>query len=183
MNKNTSRILIYAVIFLAVLNVATFISIGIHVYQSNNELPQASTEAIKTAQNFNGRYFKDQLKLSPDQMNQFRSINEKFRSNAKRINNELNILRKKMLDQMTNTSEETADLIAIADSIGSLHSELKKFSYQYYLDIKSICTEKQTNELNKIFESFFAGSETHPGQGQEKQRQGKGFGKNRHDSN
>ncbi len=179
MNKNTSRILIYAVIFLAVLNVATFISIGIHVYQSKKELPQASSKAIKNTQNFNGRYFRDHLKLSPDQMNQFRSMNEKFRSNAKRINNELNILRADMLDQMKNTSEETNDLITIADSVGSLHSELKKFTYQYYLDIKSICSEKQTNELNKIFESFFAGSETHKGRGD--QRQGKGFGKNRHE--
>ncbi len=181
MNKNTSRILIYTVIFLAVLNVATFISIGIHVYQSKKELPAASYEAIKNAQNFNGRYFRDQLKLSPDQMNQFRPINEKFRSNARRINSELNILREEMLDQMTKSSEETNELMAIADSIGSLHSELKRFSYQYYLDIKSICTEQQTNGLNKIFESFFAGSETH--QGQEQQRQRKGFGKNRHDSN
>jgi len=181
MNKNTSRILIYAVIFLAVLNVATFISIGLHAYQSKKELPQAADQAIKTTQNFNGRYFRDQLQLSSDQMNQFRVINEKFRSNARRINSELNILREDMLDQMMKTSEETTELIAIADSIGSLHSELKKFSYQYYLDIKSICTEQQTNELNKIFESFFAGSETHPAQ--EKQRQGKGFGKNRHDSN
>ncbi len=181
MNKNTSRILIYAVIFLAVLNVATFISIGIHVYQSKTELPQASSEAIKTTQNFNGKYFKDQLKLSPDQMNQFRVINEKFRSNARRINNELNILRAEMLDKMKITSDETNELIAIADSVGSLHSELKKYTYQYYLDIKSICTEKQTNELNKIFESFFAGNETHKGRGD--QRQGKGFGKNRHDSN
>ncbi|MCW3786573.1 Spy/CpxP family protein refolding chaperone [Plebeiibacterium sediminum] len=181
MNKNASRILIYVVIFLAVLNVATFTSIGIHVYQSKKELPQASSEAIKTTQNFNGRYFRDQLNLSPDQMNQFRKINEKFRSNARRINSELNMLRADMLNQMKNTSEETETLISISDSIGSLHSELKKFTYQYYLDIKSICSGEQINGLNEIFENFFAGSETHNGRGN--QKQGKGFGKNRHDNN
>ncbi len=181
MNKNTSRILIYAVIFLAVLNVATFISIGIHVYQSKKELPQVSSETINTTHNFNGRYFRDQLNLSPDQMNQFRLINEKFRSNARRINNELNRLRVDMLNQMKNTSKETDTLISISDSIGSLHCELKKFTYQYYLDIKSICSDEQTSGLNNIFENFFAGSETHIGR--RNQRQGKGFGKNRHHSN
>ncbi len=178
MNKNTSRILIYTVIFLAVLNMATFITIGIHIYQSKKELSGASDEAIKTTQNFNGRYFRDQLQLSPDQMSRFRPINEKFRSNAKRINSELNILRIEMLEKMTKTSEETSELIAIADSIGSLHSELKKFTYQYYLNIKAICSAEQTDELNTIFKSFFNGNEYH--EGQRKQRHG--YGKNRHDS-
>ncbi len=177
MNKNTSRLLIYAVIFLAVLNVASFTTIGIHMYQSKKEVDQASSEEIKTAQNYNGRYFRDQLQLTPDQMNQFRGINNEFRTNARRINNELNTLRAEMMAEMQNATHETNDLILIADSVGVLHSQLKKCTYQYYLDIKSICNEKQMMELNQIFNNFLGGN--HHQNGHSTQRQGKGFGKNR----
>jgi hypothetical protein len=177
MNKNTSRILIYAVIFLAVLNVATFISIGINIRNSNKELPQASSVEIKTAQNFNGRYFRDQLQLSPKQMDQFRVINDQFRFNARRINNELIILRAKMMDEMKQASADTVKLSLQSDSIGILHADLKKFTYEYYMGIKGICFEKQIPELDNIFEQFFKSSEHYHGRGQGNQRQGKGQGR------
>ncbi len=179
MNKNTSRLLIYAVIFLAVLNVASFTTIGIHMYQDKREAVKASSEEIQTTQNFNGRYFRDQLQLSAEQMNEFREINGAFRTNARHINSELNRLRAEMMMKMENADNSTDDLAMISDSIGMLHSELKKCSYQYYFDIKSICTQEQVPWLNGIFQGFFSGVQHK--NGGEGQRQRKGFGKNRHD--
>lgn len=185
MNKYTSKILIYAVIFLAALNVATLISIGINIRNAKKELPQASSAAIKTAQNFNGRYFRDQLQLSPKQMEQFRVINDEFRSNARRINNELNILRAKMMDEMKQESTDTLKLSLQSDSIGRLHADLKKFTYNYYMGIKEICFEKQISELDNIFEQFFKSSGHHYGQGNQRQGkgQGRGFGKRKFEQN
>lgn len=175
MNKNTSRLLIYAVIFLAVLNVATFISLGINIRNAKKELPQASSAEIKTAQNFNGRYFRDQLQLSLEQMDQFRVINDEFRSNARRINQELNIQRANMMDEMKQAFVDTVKLRLQSDSIGILHADLKKRSYNYYLGIKGICSAKQIPELDSIFEQFFNGSGQ--GHGQRHQRQGNGQGR------
>ena len=179
MNKNSSRILIYAVIFLAVLNVTTFISIGINVRNTKKELPYASNNEIKTAQNFNGRYFRDKLKLSPTQMDSFRIVNNQFRSQARRINDDLNLLRSNMMNEMKRAYPDTIKLMVQSDSVGMMHAGLKKLTYKYYLGIKSICSEEQASELNNIFEQFFNADEHHrkQNQGSNRRGSGKGFGK------
>jgi len=182
MNKNTSRILIYAVIFLAILNIATFISIKINIRNSNKEKLQASSTEIKTAQNFNGRYFKDHLQLSSKQMERFRVINDQFRSNARRINNELNTIRANMMLEMKLDIADTLKLSLQSDSVGMLHAELKKISYEYYFGIKSICSEKQIPQLNNIFERFFASGGNHHGHRHGK-GQGRGLGRKRFEQN
>jgi hypothetical protein len=62
----------------------------------------------------------------------------------------------------------------LSDSIGMLHSELKKITYSYYLEFKRISTPEQKEKLNEIFSRMFEG-EIPAGQG--KGMQGRGFGK------
>jgi hypothetical protein len=45
----------------------------------------------------------------------------------------------------------------LSDSIGMLHSELKKITYTYYLDFKRISTPEQQQKLKEIFWLIFEG--------------------------
>ncbi len=164
MNKTSSKILIYAVIFLAVLNIATLATIGYHIYQtkaSDNFQPNKGITNEDDAQNYNGRYFRDRLQLTQEQMDSFRVVNYEFRTKAGKINSLLNTIRQKMLTEMSKNTADTIKLNALSDSIGQLHKTLKICSYQYYSGIKNICTPEQTTELNNIFQEFFVGYELH----------------------
>ncbi len=160
MNKTSSKILIYAVIFLAVLNIATFVTIGYHIYQSNTQTSRLVNKRNNTP-SYNGRYFRDRLQLNSKQMNSFRNINAEFRTHARNINSRLNDIRKEMLTEMSKNTVDTMKLNALSDSVGQLHKSLKISSYHYYLGIKKICNQNQTIELNNIFKEFFIGHEFH----------------------
>ncbi len=173
MNKTTSRILIYAVIFLAVLNVATVLTIGYHIYLSDNTTSKQLNEG-STTRNYNGRYFRDRLQLDADQMNEFRIINNTFRNKARAINSSLHNCRQEMMNEMQKSNADTFRLNALSDSIGQLHKSLKIDTYKYYLNIKKICDQKQADELNSMFEEFFIGRGIHHGQQERRRRGNKG---------
>ena len=63
--------------------------------------------------------------------------------------------RKLMLSEMSAKNSDTVKLNALSDSIGILHAQLKRITYSYYLDIKSICDEKQQQKLELLFQEMF----------------------------
>ncbi|MFC2087030.1 Spy/CpxP family protein refolding chaperone [Bacteroidota bacterium] len=155
MNKS-NKILVYAVIFLAILNITTFVTIGYHIYESKkgDEINE-KTEIEGNTKGYSGRYFRDRLGLNPAQMDSFRIINSKFRTNAREITFNLISLRKEMLEEMKKPASDNSILMMYSDSIGSLHAELKKHTAKYYNEISGICTQEQQEELYLIFQEFF----------------------------
>lgn len=155
MKKSTTSILIYAVVFLGVMNIATFSTIGYHIYNSRIEKTNTTITTEGNTQGYNGRYFKDKLLLSRSQMDLFQEINTGFRTNARRINIELIAHRKQMLNEMQQQNPDTVILNSFSDSIGILHKDLKRHTYKYYIGIRGICSGQQQVELDKIFKGFF----------------------------
>jgi len=156
-NKNSK--LVWAIVVLAVMNVSTILTVVYHKVKSNQtEVAQSSdTKQLEAdAEKFSGRYFRDQLNLSSDQMEKFKVINPTFRPKARNITIELANKRKEMLAEMAALKSDTSRLNALSDSIGRLHSDLKKISYKYYLGIKSICDQEQQRKLEQIFSEMFS---------------------------
>ena len=69
--------------------------------------------------------------------------------------------------EMSASKSDTSKLNALSDSIGHLHSDLKKITFRYYLDIKNMCDPEQQQKLEQIFDQMFS-TDSHEG------RQGKG---------
>jgi hypothetical protein len=87
-------------------------------------------------------------------------------------------MRKEMLTEMAKPSPDKEKLNALSDSIGALHSRLKKITYEYYFDLKKITDKSQHKQLDTIFNEMFT-SDVHagPGYGNPQGRQrGKSFG-------
>ena len=100
--------LVWSVLFLLAMNLTMLATIGYHVYQSNGERVVASQESVEAdAGKFTGRYFRDQLQLTPTQMDQFRGVNRIFRQQAQMILSELVYKRKQMLDEMSKPNSDT----------------------------------------------------------------------------
>ncbi len=155
--ETKQSLLTWAIVALALMNISTLLTIVYHQKQSNKvEVNQASEKTLEAdAVSFSGRYFHDQLNLNSEQADKFRLLNPAFRPKARKITNELAQIRRQMLLEMSAEKSDTTRLNELSDSIGHLHSSLKKITYSYYLDIKSFCNPEQKQKLEKLFEEMF----------------------------
>ena len=167
---NKYALMIWAIVILAIVNISTVATIMYHKYQSEKtETTSVSDQKQLEAdsEKFSGRYFRDQLYLSREQMDKFSKINPVFRPKARDITIELAQKRKQMLIEMAAAKSDTLRLNALSDSIGQLHSNLKKITYRYYMEIKSICDQEQQRKLEQIFGEMFTNDSPmgYPGKG------------------
>jgi len=156
--ENRNSMMVWAIVLLAVMNISTILTVVYHKVQSDKAEVGSGAVTIATetdSEKFSGRYFRDQLNLNNDQMEKFKEINPVFRPKARNITLELAKIRKAMLVEMAAVKSDTAKLNAYSDSIGYLHSELKKITYRYFMEIKSNCNLEQQKRLEQIFGEMF----------------------------
>ena len=172
---NRESLLFWGVIVLAVLNLSIIATL---IYQKYISQPDTEnlTNNYEDMQDrnvrFSGRYFKENLLLTPDQISQFQNFNPAFRNNAMEINTELARLRREMLKEMSGSDPDTSRLNQLSDSIGFLHSQLKKLTYRYYLDFKAICRPDQYPLLEQMFDETFSNDQV-SGQGNRMRQRGR----------
>jgi Spy/CpxP family protein refolding chaperone len=175
-SENNYSLKVWTIVILAALNISTLATIIYNRYElsKTETLSQSDPKQSELiSEKFSGRYFRDQLSLSRDQMDEFIIINPVFRQKAHSITVGLALKRKQMLSEMSAVQSDTLRLNALSDSIGLLHSNLKKVTYKYYLDIKNICDPEQQQKLEQIFSEMFSNDSPigHPGIGGTKGRQ------------
>jgi hypothetical protein len=174
--ENKHNLMIWTIIILVIINVSTIITIAYHQLQSNESAVSATADPKQpevNADKFSGRFFRTQLNFSNEQMEKFRQINPLFRPKVREITIELAQKRQLMLREMSSANCDTIRLNAFADSIGKLHSNLKKLTYRYYLEIKEICNSEQQKNLELLFSDVFNSDATlnTPGPGGQHGRQ------------
>ncbi len=181
------KLLIWSAVVLLVLNVSILATIGINALHNNDITTQnkreISANSNLTSENFSGRYFRDKLELSADQMKLFFKINQRFRSEAFSIQDQLAEVRKSMMEEMSAEKSDTLKLNILSSELGSLHARLKVISFQYYLNIKEICSPEQKVKLKEIFKIFFETETPIGNQGPGRYRKGQGWRNNSNISN
>lgn len=156
--RNTYRILIWVIVILA----ATTLSMGISFWYHNQHHKKAvekQEQQIEMPSEQRTRFFREQLSLRQDQMDTFRELNRDYNRSARRISDQLETLRITMVEEMGKTNPSEKNLNSISDSIGKLHTDLKKVTIQYYLDMKAICDADQQLKLNEVFLSVSKSNE------------------------
>lgn len=170
-NSGNHSKLKFAVIVLLALNVATIGTIAYHLRQSKKEqTASTASSAENDSPAYSGRYFRDRLNFSADQMEQFKTVNSQFRQKARTINMELANKRNQMFQTMQQETSDTLALNQLSAGIGTLHQQLKVETYKYYLGVRSICNSTQQKELNQMFSEFFIQENIPMSSGNGKQR-------------
>jgi hypothetical protein len=156
--ENKHKLMVWGLVILAVMNVSTLGTILFHTLQTKqqekNRLLRQPLIEVNT-ENFSGRFFRDKLNLDNEQMMRFREFNHEFRPLAFELTQNLSKLRGEMLNEMEQPKPDTALLNKLAKEIGNTHAELKIISYQYYLNIKSLCNPDQQIILKELFGKLF----------------------------
>jgi small-conductance mechanosensitive channel len=179
--ENKHSLMVWAIVVLAIMNISTLATVLYHQYYSGKSLVVATSNPKQLeadTEKFSGRYFRDQLNLSNEQMDKFREFNFVFRPQARAITIRLAAIRKEMLNELASVKSDTIKLSMLSDSIGYCHSHLKRLTYKYYLDIKSICNTEQQQKLEQLVREMFVNDAPmgFPGKGR---MQGMGQGKHR----
>ena len=168
--------MIWVIVVLALLNLATLGTIVFNKNRDTKEEPAGQGQIQQTGDAsamYSGRYFREQLSLNDEQMVLFREFNQSFMVRVREINSGLNRMRQEMLIEMSNNDCDTTRCNSLSDSIGYMHSELKKETFKYYLQLREICDQQQQETLKQIFGGMFSGDLP-------KGRNGKGGEQGRH---
>jgi hypothetical protein len=155
---NKNRWMVWAIIALALLNITTLITVVYNKNQVTEQEPVTAPDSLKSENAsvlYSGRYFRDELNLSEEQMNKFSQFNPEFRQEVRAINLKLADKRHEMLIEMAEKNSDKNRLNILSDSIGYLHASLKKVTYMYYLNFKNICNQEQQKKLEQLFGEMF----------------------------
>jgi hypothetical protein len=156
--ENKNMWMVWAIVALAILNISTLITLIYHKNQVTDRDVAVTTDSVKSESAsvlYSGRYFRDELNLSSDQMNKFSQFNPEFRQDARLINIRLSEKRNEMLIEMAQKDSDKDRLNMLSDSIGYLHARLKKITFMYYLNFKNICNPEQQQKLEQLFTEVF----------------------------
>ena len=151
---NKYRILIWIIVILVATNLST---IGSFYYHRITELKSAEVgqdEQTNIPGEQRTRFFRDELNLDADQINQFREINRTFNRTARTIEMNLARLREDLITELGTQNPDSTRLNQMAIEVGNNHRELKQVTTTFYLDMKKICTAEQQVKLHKIFQSM-----------------------------
>jgi Spy/CpxP family protein refolding chaperone len=149
---NKYRILIWIIVILVATNLSTIGSFYYHRISEAKETNQAGQNAIPGEQRT--RFFRDQLNLNNEQLDQFRDINRTFNRTARGIEMNLAQLREDLIKELGTQNPDSDRLNQMATEVGNNHRELKQVTTTFYLDMKKICTEEQQVKLHEIFQSM-----------------------------
>lgn len=153
MNPNTKyRILIWIIVILVATNLSTIGSFYYHRISEAKELKMEEQKVIPGEQRT--RFFRDQLNLNAEQLDQFRDINRTFNRTARGIEMNLAQLREDLINELGTQKPDSTRLDQMAAEVGNNHRELKQVTTTFYLNMKKICTAKQQAKLHEIFQSM-----------------------------
>ncbi|WP_297094390.1 periplasmic heavy metal sensor [uncultured Draconibacterium sp.] len=150
--KNTYRILIWVIVILAATNLSMGISFWYHKQQDKKATEEQQQVEMPSEQRT--RFFREQLNLQPDQVESFRELNRSYNRSARRISDQLTLLRIEMVEEMGKAEADTTKLHSISSEIGEMHKTLKDLTADYYLDMKAVCDANQQEKLKEIFLSM-----------------------------
>lgn len=150
-NKN---ILIWIIVILAITNISTIGTIIYHSYFQENTIQDNKSQQIEIPDCRLGRFFKEELNLNYEQHQQFRNFRQKFHREANILANEMQVKRNELMIELREEKSDTICLDKLAREIGNLHSELKHLTFEYYLEMKNVCTPEQKEKLSQIFNAM-----------------------------
>ncbi len=153
------RILIWIIILLSAINISAVSTIVYHVYFQNDNETFVDEAPIDVPRSRLGRFFRDELQLTPEQHNEFRRLRQQYHQNTWNITHTMRGKRLEILKEMSKQKPDTLYLHQLAKDIGLLHTELKMETCRFYLDMKQQCTPDQQQKLFRIFKSMIAKEE------------------------
>jgi hypothetical protein len=147
------RYLIFLVVLLIILNLATLLMIWLNKPQQplmdrKHLGPEQETEHIQ-------QLLKDELGFDEAQTEQYLKLREEQKERVSLIQNEIKRIKKQMFDEVLKDNPQTT----LSDSLLQLSQEkmviLEHTTYSYLLELKKLCKPEQRDKLKFLIGDFF----------------------------
>ena len=148
------QILIWIIVILVATNLSTIGSFYYHRMTEAKTLETKQENQTTVLGEQRTRFFRDQLNLNAEQLDQFRDINRTFNRTARGVEMNLAQLREDLIAELGKQNPDSVHLDQMAIEVGNNHRELKQVTTTFYLDMKKICTPEQQVKLHEIFQSM-----------------------------
>ncbi len=152
--RTTKNLLLWIIAILLVTNVSTIGTVIYRVYFQENTTTYNTATQIDIPDGHLGRFFREELNLNYEQHQQFRTFRQKFHKKASLISNDMQINRNKLIAELGRKNSDTIYLHMLSKEIGNMHTDLKHLTFEYYLELKNVCTPEQKEKLFQIFSAM-----------------------------
>ncbi len=149
-----NKILVWIIVLLAIFNLATIVSILLHIQKDK----KAAETVITTGEGQNplsGRFFMQELGFDQEQIECFRQINREFKPKTNQIIWQMDSLKWVIFEELNRQQVDSARLQQLNARFGELHAKLKDETCTYYLKLKEISDSNQVEKLQTAFEPLF----------------------------
>lgn len=157
--STTYKTLVWLIVILVATNLSMGITFLFHKQQDLKVAKQVQETAIEVPTEQRTKFFREQLSLTPEQVDQFRELNRNYNRTAWEITRQLEGLRGEMVEEMGKPESDRQRLDEITKEIGELHTKLKNVTIDYYMGMKTAADEQQKEKLNEIFRSMLKQNE------------------------
>jgi Spy/CpxP family protein refolding chaperone len=96
------------------------------------------------------RYMERQLNLSPRQREEMAKLRDAHFTRADVLNEEINRIRKEIMDELFNSSPDTEKVEKLAVQLGGKQGDLEKLTFSHFLDLLTLCQPQQKQKLKTL---------------------------------
>ena len=150
-----TRILVWAVIALLALNIATIGTIVWHLKSFESSERDRFFHNRKMKNGFDGHIQRpnliEKLKFNEAQNEEFKKLEKNYRDSAWYIAVQMHRVREEMFTSLSTDKADMKKVEIFADSIGQYHKQLKMKTARFYLQVRKICTPQQADSLENFF--------------------------------
>ncbi len=149
-----NRLLFWTTIILLVTNLSMAISFLTKNTGAKGLSATDNNKAGELPDQLRARTFGEQLDLSTGQLDQFREFTRNYNRSANEITRNLEGLRIEMVNELGKVNSDSTRLHNLTKNMGTLHTDLKNLTVDYYRQLNKICDPDQRVKLNTIFMSM-----------------------------
>lgn len=154
----TNRFILWALIFLAIINISALLSFFLFDRNSSN-IP------VNVAVGKPGQVLKTELSLTDEQELKVKSINSVYKVQSEPIVDSIKSAKSRLLEELSKEKTNTQTINSILKELGIHQNNLQQANVKQFLALKQVCTPEQTQKLSGIYAELYGCSANGNGEG------------------
>lgn len=151
------RIIFYLIVLVTLINLSSLGTIIYLKWAAKND----ATVSVLPENRFG--IIKEELKLTPQQVEQFEKIRTGFHSKLDTLDTKCETLRKEMLKEIWQSEADSQKIESILEQVSRQQIESQRWVVQHFYSFKEVLTPEQSEKFYKILTEQFQGQQRNPG--------------------
>lgn len=151
------KIIVYLIAIITIVNISSLATI-IYIKLKQDKL--SSLRGFPVNEEMRAKRFqqmKEELKLTPEQIQELESIKIEFHSRLDSLDNEAQKIRQRMIKEIWENENESKEIVQLLSRFGGLQYETQRLVVRHLVKFKKILTAEQAEIFYSIVSERFVG--------------------------